>query len=89
MRNTRTVCDKCGLSVEPLDTKFNTQHVAGGGSLVVLARTNGGMGHNQVPLDGWHFHYLCFCEVVKAITGVLVAVEGGENDTERATTIRS
>lgn len=71
MKNTVIACDKCGLTIEPLDSAFDTQRVAGGGSLATLARIGGGMGHNQVPFDGWHFHYLCFCDVVEAILRVL------------------
>lgn len=67
MKQVQITCDRCGLSIEPLDSAYNAQRAAGGGSLVVLERTNGGMGHNQVPLNGWHFHYLCFCDVVTAI----------------------
>lgn len=71
MRETTITCDKCGLLIEPLDPAFNTQQVAGGGSLASLGRTSGGMGHNRVPLEGWDFHYLCFCEVIRAIIGAL------------------
>jgi hypothetical protein len=71
MKEVRYACDKCGLGIEPLDDGFNGQQIAGDGSLVVLARVNGGIGHNQVRFDGWHFHYLCFCDVVTAIKGVL------------------
>lgn len=71
MRTTTIICDRCGLSIEPLDPAFDRQRVAGGGSLASLGRTSGGVGHNQVPYDGWDFHYLCFCVVVSAIVATL------------------
>jgi hypothetical protein len=71
MIETKITCDKCGLLVKPLDPEFDARSIAGGGSLVILDRTNGGMGHNRVPPRGWHFHYLCFSVVVNAILSVL------------------
>ena len=70
MRETKFTCDKCKLSIEPLDPAFKTHNVAAAGSLVTLARVSGGMYHNQVPHEGWDFHYLCFSEVVTAIAKV-------------------
>lgn len=67
MKEHQITCDKCGLLIEPLDPDFNAHHVAGGGSLLVLECTNGGMGHNQIPFGGWHFHYLCATKVISAI----------------------
>lgn len=67
MKEVRITCDKCKLSIEPLSEKFDGQHMLGAETLVTLARVGGGWGHNQVPVDGWHFHYLCFHSVVNAI----------------------
>lgn len=39
----------------------------GEGSLVEISRTGGGMGHNGIPLQGWHFHYACFSAVAQAV----------------------
>jgi hypothetical protein len=64
-------CDRCGLLIEPLDDAFDGARIAGGGSLIALQRTNGGLYHNQVPPDGWHFHYLCFGTVVEALSKIL------------------
>lgn len=61
MKEVKITCDKCKLSIEPLDKSF-----AGHSSLSVL-HYSGQLGHNQVPSDGWHFHYSCFCEIVSAI----------------------
>jgi hypothetical protein len=57
--------------IEPLDDAFADARVAGGGSLITLQRTNDGLYYNQVPFDGWHFHYLCFGTVVEALSKIL------------------
>jgi hypothetical protein len=75
---TKVTCDRCGLSIEPLDDAFFARNIAGGGSLVTLQRTNGGMGHNGIPPAGWHFHYLCFSVVVDAITKTLTQAQNKE-----------
>lgn len=62
MRKVTITCDKCKLLIEPLDSNFQ----GSGNSLSVLSY-NGLLGHNQVPSDGWHFHYACLCEIVLAI----------------------
>lgn len=58
-------CDKCGLSIEPRDEMYR-----GVGEMVTLYY-NSMLGHNQVPLNGWQFHYSCFSVVVAAVLSVL------------------
>lgn len=75
MIETVITCDKCGLTVEPIDPSFDS-YIAGGGSLVVLQRgADGGLGHNKIPFGGWHFHYACVLPVVNAILATLERVE--------------
>lgn len=62
MQEVKYTCDKCGLSIQPLDPAFQ-----GAGELIIIARVNGGMGHNRIPFNGWHFHYSCCSIVVDAI----------------------
>lgn len=68
MREIKTTCDKCGLLIEPLDEKFE-----GSGSSLAVLSYSGQLGHNQVPLGGWHFHYSCFCQIINAIRKELLA----------------
>lgn len=71
MQTITITCDKCGLLIEPLSDQFQGRQIAGGGSLSTLSYT-GVMGHNGVPPDGWHFHYLCFIQVVSTIEKCLI-----------------
>lgn len=56
MISTVITCDKCGQEIK---------------DSVCTLLYDGLLGHNQVPPNGWQFHYNCFCVVVNAIRGVL------------------
>lgn len=57
MIEVKTTCDLCKLAIKLAD-RCTLQY-------------SGIMGHNQVPLSGWHFHYSCFCKIVAAILAKL------------------
>lgn len=54
MIDVRYTCDRCKATINDLPP-------------VILERVSGGLGHSQVPANGWHFHYNCFHGVVAAI----------------------
>ena len=66
-KEVKYICDKCGLLIDGNTTpEIGGMRIAGGGELCILTY-EGLMGHNKVPMDGWHFHYYCFCEIVRKI----------------------
>lgn len=57
MKTVTITCDKCG---EPIKD-----------SVCGLVYT-GPLGHNQIPTEGWHFHYKCLSQVVDVILKTFV-----------------
>ncbi len=73
MRDIKYSCDSCGKII---DGKA-IDNIAGGGTLCVL-NYEGSLYHNQVPQNGWHYHYSCFCKVVRAINALNLSAGASE-----------
>lgn len=59
-------CNECGLIIDSVTTPpQEDESMAGGGELCSLSY-RGIMGHNGFISDK-HYHYFCFCEVVRRI----------------------
>lgn len=55
MKETKYICDYCKKDITPAT-----------GSLAILYY-QGQLGHNQVPSEGWQYHYPCFSKLVVLI----------------------
>lgn len=66
MKEVKYTCDKCKLVIDgsttPENQEISRMRILGGGELCTLVYS-GIMGHNEVPVDGWHFHYFCFLSI--------------------------
>lgn len=58
MREVKTTCDVCGEIIGDRETPCALYFQSS-------------LGHNQVPVNGWDFHYRCFSKVLRAINDSL------------------
>lgn len=66
MKKEEYFCDWCNLAIDgSLTPETGGLKMAGGGELCILSY-NGIMGHNKFYTDK-HYHYVCFCEVVRLL----------------------
>lgn len=64
MKKTYYTCDWCKVIIDGELTPGNSK-IVGGGELCILSY-QGNMGHTEFYSDK-HYHYVCFCEVVKLL----------------------
>ena len=65
MKKEEYTCDWCNMIIDGDTRPEKFKFMAGGGELCILSY-GGRMGHNGFYNDK-HYHYGCFCEVVRLI----------------------